>query len=327
MSISEYEGQGRQEVVAQAIDFSCPRRTPVWFFNRDHLRGDILAYPMSIERHGRSEWGYEWQTLDDGTMGQPRAPVVGRWEDIEAFSVPAVRPQDRMKEVSAFKQRAGDRYLLATLGISGFTVYTFLRGFENSLTDFVQDPERAEELLDRVFSFECDLFRLAAADGFHGVHLVDDWGTQDGLIISPALWREIFRPRYQRQVSLAHELGMHVWFHSCGDIMEIVGDLHEIGVDVINISQPNVVDIEQVGRRWRGEQCFMVPISYQTISISGTPDDIRTEAQRLTRLLGTASGGFIGYVEDYSCMGMSQENYEACAAAFATNWFRGQIPK
>jgi len=196
MSIPPHAGRRRKEVVTEVIGFGCPQRTPVWFFNRDHLKGDVLAYPMSIERQGRSEWGHQWRTLDDGTMGRPSAPVVGRWEDLEAFCVPAVDPQDRMKDVGAFKQEAGDRYLLATLGISGFTVYTFLRGFENSLTDFVQDTQRAEALLDRVFSFECDLFRL-------------------------------------------------------------------------------------------------------------------------TTLLGAASGGFIGYVEDYACMGMSGENYDACATAFA----------
>ena len=48
-------------------------------------------------------------------------------------------------------------------------------------------------------------------------------------------------------------------------------DFHEIGADVINISQPNVVDVAAVGRRLRGRQCFMMPISYQTVSISGTP--------------------------------------------------------
>ena len=309
--------QSRKDIVEKAIGFASPERVPVWFFNRDHLRGDVLAYDMFLEDRGRSEWGYEWRRLDDGTMGQPLAPVVGDWEDPPAFSVPAVNPDQRMKDVPAFRQKAGDRYRLATLGISGFTVYTFLRGFENAMTDFVQDPRRAEALLDRVFAFECDLFRLAGGHGFHGVHLSDDWGTQDGLMISPALWRQIFKPRYAQQAALAHDLGLHVWFHCCGNITEILGDLHEIGMDVINIAQPNVVDIPQVAAAWAGRQCFMVPVSYQTVSIRGTPQDIRDEARRLITHLATPAGGFVGYVEEYSCMGMSEENYQACATAFA----------
>jgi hypothetical protein len=93
-------------------------------------------------------------------------------------------------------------------------------------------------------------------------------------------------------------------------------DFREIRVDVLNISQPNVNDIAEVGRRLRGRQCFMMPISYQTTSISGTVDDIYAEAERLHRLLATLEGGFIGYVEEYGVMGMSERNYRACAEAF-----------
>ena len=89
-----------------------------------------------------------------------------------------------------------------------------------------------------------------------------------------------------------------------------------IGADVLNISQPNVVDVATVSRQLRGRQCFMMPISYQTVSIQGTPDEILAEAQRLYDLLATPAGGFIGYVEEYGCMGMSPENYRACGEAF-----------
>ncbi len=93
-------------------------------------------------------------------------------------------------------------------------------------------------------------------------------------------------------------------------------DFHEIGADVLDVSQPNVNDISEVGRRLRGRQCFMVPISYQTVSIQGTPAEIHAEARRLYDHLAVPAGGFIGYVEEYGVMGMSVENYCACAEAF-----------
>ena len=71
-----------------------------------------------------------------------------------------------------------------------------------------------------------------------------------------------------------------------------------------------------VSSRLRGRQCFMMPISYQTVSIQGTPEEILAEAQRMYQLLATPRGGFIGYVEEYGCMGMSAENYQACGQAF-----------
>ena len=221
-----------------------------------------------------------------------------------------------MSAMPAFLDRCGDRYRLASFDLSGFTVYTLLRGFENAMQDFLLDPESFAALMDRIIAFECDLMRLAARHGFHGIHFADDWGTQSGLMISPGLWRRLFKPRYAAQFACAHELGLHTWYHCCGNFDLILDDFHEIGADVINISQPNVMDVAAVGRRLRGRQCFMMPISYQTVSISGTPAEIHAEARRLYNLLGASTGGFIGYVEEYSVMGMSAENYRACGVAF-----------
>ena len=107
-----------------------------------------------------------------------------------------------------------------------------------------------------------------------------------------------------------------MWYHCCGNLTEIAQDFHEIGVDVLNIAQPNVVDLAAVSRRLRGRQCFMMPISYQTVSVSGTPEEIHAEARRMYDLLATEAGGFIGYVEEYGCMGMTEENSQACGEAF-----------
>ena len=191
-----------------------------------------------------------------------------------------------MSAVPAFFQTCGNRYRLANLGNSGFTVYTFLRGYANAMQDFLLEPEGFAALMDRIVAFECDMMRLAAKWGFDGIHFADDWGMQSGLMISPGMWRGLFKPRYARQFSLAHELGLHTWFHCCGDFVSIMEDFHEIGTDVLNISQPNVNDLNEVSRRLQGKQCFMVPISYQTVSITGTPGDIHAEVRRLLQTAG-----------------------------------------
>lgn len=305
-----------EERTRAAIRFEHPDRVPIWFFNRDQLEGDILAYGFSLPDGDRNEWGYRFENLDDGTMGQVKVPVLPTWDALDGFISPSLRKQRRVAGVGEFLKTAGDRYRVASLGITGFNVYTFLRGFENAMVDFATERDKACDLLDRIVDFETQLIDLAAECGFHGVHLADDWGTQKGLIVHPSLWREIFKPRYRRQCERAHQLGLDVWFHSCGNVLSIVPEFHEIGVDVLNISQPNAVDTTAVGRKLRGKQCFLIPISYQTISIAGTTEDIHAEARRLYGQLGHPGGGFIGYVEEYGCMGMSEENYQACGEAF-----------
>lgn len=308
----------RKDRVQRAIQFKNPDQIPVYHFNFNQTRGEILAFGLSMGENNCSEWGFKWEKMDDGTMGQPGAPVIPAWDNLENYPFPQLKKEKRLKNLPAFREQVTDHYQLASIGITGFNIYTFLRGFENSMIDFMIEPEKAKALLDRIMDFEMQLVTLAAENHFDGVHFGDDWGTQESLIISPKIWRDIFKPRYQRQFDHAHKLGLDVWFHSCGNITEIVPDFHEIGVDVMNISQPNVTDIEKIGRQLKGQQCFMVPISYQTVSISGTREEILAEGRRLYQHLGTKNGGFIGYVEEYSSVGMSPKNYQATIDAFTS---------
>jgi len=306
------------DVVRRAIAFEQPERIPLYLFNRSPEKSDIVACPLSLHQEEGAEWSVCLQNLGDGTMGHPDAPALPTWADFAAWQTPALQAEQRRRKIERWRrQTEPEQYYLAWLGLTGFTVYTLLRGFENSMVDFLTEPEQAGLLLERIMDFECTLAALAAAEGFHGIHFADDWGTQTDLMVSPVLWREFFKQRYARQFQYMHELGLQIWFHSCGNIAAIAPDLHEIGVDVLNISQPNVVDIPALGKALRGKQCFMVPISYQTVSISGTPDDIHREAELLREHLASPDGGFIGYVENYACMGMSEMNYQACIDAFA----------
>ena len=309
----------RHDLVRQAIFFQKPDRIPIWFVNCDQTDGDVMVYHLSLQREdgsGDNEWGYHLEKTDDGTMGHPTTAFLPNWDAFASFSPPPLREDDRMSRLPEFLKQAEDRYLLASLDLSGFTVYTLLRGFENSMRDFLLEPERFEVLMEMIAGFENELMTLVARRGFHGIHFADDWATQTGMMISPKLWRKLFKERYRRQFEHAHRLGLQTWFHCCGNFEAIIDDLHEIGVDVLNIAQPNVVDTASVGKRLRGKQCFLMPISYQTVSISGTVQEIYTEAKRLFDQLAGEHGGFIGYVEEYGCMGMSSENYRACADAF-----------
>ena len=66
-------------------------------------------------------------------MGHPVAPFYPELPAAEAIRVPALREAERMSAVPAFLKTCGDRYRLASLDLSGFTVYTLLRGFENAM--------------------------------------------------------------------------------------------------------------------------------------------------------------------------------------------------
>ena len=310
---------GRQEAI-KAIKMQAPEYVPVFFFNRDKELSDILMCGIQDHFGGEdglhSEWGFEWEQLDD-TMGQPRQAADGSPAGLWGIRAPEANRPGRFDEAEKAAAGAGaGKYIIAGLELSGFTTMTCLAGFGNVLEGLCADPGGVGKLADTVFGFEEELIGLAAGRGFDAIGFFDDWGTQQSLIISPEMWRQAFKPRYKKQFDLAHGGGMDVFFHSCGNIIDIIGDLVEIGADVLNISQPNLFDIEKLGREFGGKVCFMCPVSYQTTSISGTKEEIYSDVKTLVDNLGRYNGGLIGYVEEYSSIGMPDENYWHCVNAF-----------
>ncbi len=309
----------RKEQVKKAIYQKGPDYVPILFFNGDRETSDVIL--IDVVRHFMgedkdvSEWGFQWER-QDGTMGQPKQEVIRDWSSYSGLKAPDAYDKARFGDVKKTMEQFGERYYVASLVLTGFTIMTFLRGFANTLEDFFENPEEIAGLADAVFGFEEDIIRQLKGYSFDAVAFYDDWGTQSNLIISPKMWREFFKPRYKRQFDLAHKYGLDVYFHCCGYIYEIIPDLIEIGVDMLNLSQPNLFDIEKLGKDFGGKVCFVCPVSYQTTAISGTKEDIYAEAGKLIENLGRFRGGLIGYVEEYPSIGMPDENYRSCINAF-----------
>lgn len=308
-----------KERVKAAIRMTGPDHVPILLYNRDFEQSDIILVEVVRMWDGpnkdRSEWGFVWEREDE-TMGQPKEELIHDWEDFDKLKLPDPYDKSRFDEVKPTMEKYGKKYYVASLALTGFTIMTFLRGFTNTLEELYMEPENIERLADAVFGFETEVIRQCKDYGFDAVAFFDDWGTQSNLIISPAMWREFFKPRYKEQFDLVHSLGMDVYFHCCGQIRDIIPDLIEIGVDILNLSQPNLYDLEALGKDFNGKVCFLCPISYQTTSLSGTKEDIFADAEALVTNLGSKDGGFIGYVEEYHSIGLSEENYQNCIEAF-----------
>ena len=294
-------------------------RLPIYLFNKDVDKSDIISfYTMPAESFrpkeaNESEWGFVWEKLDD-TMGQPKAAVITDWSQLSSYVPPDGKDPSRLRGIDEFLKKFGDKYVIAGLGITGFGIMTFLRGFENTLEDFYLERENLEKLADMVFGYEEDLIRQCVAKDIDAVSFYDDWGMQFSLMIDPKLWREFFKPRYKRQFDIIHEAGKQVYFHSCGYVYDIIPDLIEIGVDIFNFNQPDVMGLDKLSE-FRGKVCFNCPVDLQTVAIFGDKQQIESYTDRLVRSLSTGRGGFIGYMEEYHSIGLSQENYDIMLSA------------
>jgi hypothetical protein len=129
-----------------------------------------------------------------------------------------------------------------------------------------------------------------------GVMFMDDWGTQNTLLIRPQTWRELFKPLYQEYVNLIHAAGKFAFFHSDGHISAIYPDLIEIGVDAVN-SQLFSMDIEALGRLYKGKITFWGEIDRQHILPFGSVDEVRAAVWRVRSALQDPAGGVIAQCE------------------------------
>jgi hypothetical protein len=309
----------RREQVIKAVKMQSPDYVPLLFINKDRDQSDIIMIDVvehfGGEKENLSEWGFKWIRRDE-TMGQPVDAVIEKWDDFDKLSVPDPFDKRRFSRAWPVRDMYGDRYYIASLVLTGFTLMTFIRGFENTLEDLYLGRGKIMELADAVFGFEEDVIKQLPEYGFDAVSFYDDWGTQSGLMISPTLWRDFFKPRYKKQFDLARDNGLDVYFHCCGYFYDLIPDFIDVGVNLFNISQPNLYDIEKLGRDFGGKVCFVCPVSYQTTSITGTREEIDRDVRELVDNLGCYNGGLIGYIEEYNSIGLSDQNYKYCVDAF-----------
>lgn len=301
----------RKEVVSRAIHFNTPGRIPKFFFNQDK-RSDVIMVVCEDwalgENNDETEWGFSWNITkgDAAPMGTPKFNAIEDWNQLDDYlanKLPDPRRADRFRRLDELEVPIEDRYLLASTFLSGFTVMMMLRGFENIMMDMYDYPDELNRLAEAVFGVENEIIREMAKRDFNAVALFDDWGTQSSMMISPEAWREFYFPHYKKQFDLAHSLGMDVFFHTCGVVYPIIGDLIEAGVDIMNLGQLELNDPEKLKEKYKGKVCFCQPINYQQNGLFGSREDILAEGREIYDLFGDPRGGLIAEVFDYDKMG------------------------
>ena len=233
---------------------------------------------------------------EDGVVGEVKNPPLADWSALDAL-----RPPDEILELADLSRvdagcAATDKFVKAGTTVRPFERMQFLRGSENLLMDLAWGVPEVMRLRDLVHEFFLREIELWTQTDIDAISFMDDWGSQDRLLISPAMWREIFKPLYSDYVNLIHGAGKNVFFHSDGHIFAIIPDLIEIGVDALN-SQLFCMDIEEIGRRFRGQITFWGEIDRQRALPFGTTEEVRAAVRRVRAALDDGSGGVIAQCE------------------------------
>lgn len=213
----------------------------------------------------------------------------------EAFR--GVLPEDVGPGPTRERVRAlhADGYPVIYVGqVSDFESPFSYRGREQFFMDLGYQEDWLPLFLDRITDMAVFEARLAAQAGADIFGIGDDLGSQRGLLISPDMWRELFKPRLKRIIDAAKNTRSDIAFflHSDGDIQEIIPELIEIGVDILNPIQPEVMDPAEVKRAYGNDLIFFGAISVQHTLPLGTPDDVFNEVKLRMETIG-AGGGYL----------------------------------
>lgn len=240
-------------------------------------------------------------------------------DDIRRFPFPdplaAGRFDDAIRDIARFRD---DYFIVGDLELTIFEMAWHMTGMEKFMVDMSAGEEYIGVLLDKVLAFSVGIGKQLVALGVDGVWAGDDFGAQNGMLISPRMWRKFFKPR---MAELWQELkranpNVMIMYHSDGAIAPILDDLIEIGLEVFNPVQPNVPghDPEELKGKFGDRLSFWGAIDQQQLLPFGTPEQIEAEVKAKIEVLGK-NGGYMCSPAHIVQADTSLANVEAFIAA------------
>lgn len=284
-----------REIVTRTITFASPERIPYALapeYGTDFTVVNMTPSADDRRQSGIDEWGCEWENIGVCNLGEVKTHALSDWADFDNARIPDIHAPHRWEHLKNARAHAGNTFLLG-FGISLYERVHFLRGLENTWMDIHLHPDKLGELIDILVDMNLYVIERYADAGVDGYMWPDDWGLQNRLMISPDSWRAIWKPRYTRVYTAAHDAGLFTFLHSCGDITAILDDLIDAGLDVIQMDQQENMGVEKLGKRFGGRITFMCPVDIQATMAHGTIEEIRAYCRTLVSTLGRPEGGFI----------------------------------
>ncbi len=302
------EGMTSREIVRRAIEFDRPPRVPYSFMRpllSDFFESAVLpvfggpqravAKPPDAQLGDvyHDEWGVGWEVTTrswDHAIEFPLADLSAL-DRYEFPDVAAAERYDWMTPHLAHAREAG-KYVVAFDSIKLFELVRSLLGFEETMLAPYTQPEAYDELLGRLTDLTIEVMdhfaRSGAVDGFM---TWQDFGLQTTLQMKPETFRKVYLPHYARVVDAAHERGMQYIWHNCGQILDMLPDMIEIGTDVVQLDQPRLMGHDVLAERFGGKICFWntVDIQWSAATAGVSADAIRREIQEMIERLQSAS--------------------------------------
>ena len=178
-----------------------------------------------------------------------------------------------------------------------------MQGMEAFLLNMAMYPDFARALLEKIAGY-CKVlmgrFLDELGDNVDIIKIGDDLGTQESLMISPQMYRDLLMPIHADFIDfIKARTSAKIFFHSCGDVFPLIEDFIDIGVDILNpiqTSSGKMSDLAALKKRFGRNIVFCGGIDSHRILPYGSVEEVRQEVHRVIDLLGAGGGTMIGAV-------------------------------
>lgn len=257
-------------------------------------------------------WGITWRQAfyGDGCYywELARSPLAeASLEDIESYPWPDLSDPGftagLAEEAKALYEET-DYAIVADGGFKSFWELGYmLRGFEQSLIDLALDPAFVSALMSELLAINRTMtgrFLDIVGPHIQVFRTGDDLATQRGPLMSPQTFRTLIKPYYREYFDFVRsKTDAKIFFHSCGNAVEIIDDLIEVGVDIINPVQVSAMgDTSELQARFGDRVTFWGAIDTQRVLPHGTVEEVGDEVRRRIHDLAPGGGYVVGPVHN-----------------------------
>ncbi|MDP6551831.1 MAG: uroporphyrinogen decarboxylase family protein [Arenicellales bacterium] len=178
-----------------------------------------------------------------------------------------------------------------------------MQGMEAFLLNMIKHPDFSRALLEKIAGYCKALmgrFLDEAGDNIDIIKIGDDLGTQESLMISPQMYRDMLKPFHADFIEfIKARTPAKIFFHSCGDVFPLIEDFIDIGVDILNpiqTSSGKMSDLAALKERFGRNIVFCGGIDSHRILPYRSVGEVRQEVRRVIGILGPGGGTMIGAV-------------------------------
>jgi len=279
----------------KAMTYSTPEYIPVsaailpaaWIKHRESLEEIVLRHPICfgtqekgqkdfdavsglyVEGQQVDEWGCEWSNILEGCDSYVTKHPLPRREMVWDLKAP--------------EPGAGTPH-----GFMYMRLF-YLRGFEELMLDFAEEPPELQRLIDIVLEYNVGEVQRMMENPPVLAGFGDDLGMQTSLPISPEKWRKYLKPCFKKLYGICHEAGSYVYMHTDGHIIPIISDLIDCGVNVVN-PQIRANGLDNLVRECKGKVCVNLDLDRQLFPFA-QPEDFDDHIREAAEKLGAPEGG------------------------------------